>query len=887
MTSPSLLSSTGPQPPSQRAFGTGPAPVNKQSLMAMLKSPLASLVTTEIRGLYDPEKIWHYAKLRRMDLYVKGSQYLSYTQSGMGDIIDYRPLGQNELWPTISSSDQLYDFVLNVLKGDIRAFVAVIGARSPNVQAQARDLGNDQQVRLKSIADRVAAYLRSHWGAERLHRELVLGLAKNGTMFSYVRYATNKNRYGQTMEPQYGMVDKPMGEPEYQCPRCGTSTPQGAAQGLDPQAGMPICQGCGSPHGPENLFTPPSIPSLQVTGQIPYDNGAVEVDICNSTTVTVPFWIKELKDAPWLIYELERDKGPLVCAYPQFRDKLAQEWVGGLDPSTTSEMGRYTRDMYSSPMAYVNPGRRKNRWLFSNIWFPPTTYELIPNDQSGNIREQLNQWAPDGLQSVYVGGELADVLPSSLCRSWAVCKPEPTECIYADPYFEDYIQSSDNINDSYNAITEAVQRSTSLIIYSPDVMDGDRLTQSAVQQGEFVPAKVSAPADLTKAFFRVPAAEVNSALFNYIDWVIEKTREISGITAAIFGGGGPEPTARAAELKRNQALMKLNTVWNEIRSFWEATYANGAYWVAKCTGGNLFTSQGGAGDSELQSLDKVWELTNGGWFYHCEESMPMTIGQRRDFWMQMLQAQPPEVSAQILGLNHPGNLARAQEAIGSPDWEVAGLKERNRLVDILNKLAQSPMRQSPPDPMTGQITPPLPAIPPDPLMFDPPFAMQVIREWLVGEPGKDAEENNIPGLQHVIAYGKAWMQLMMAPPPPPPPPAPPEPKLNFSATLKDLSPEVQQAILADFKIDAPLPALIQLPPKGLFPTGAPGGPPQKAPPSEPPRPQGPPPPSHPIQSDNLAPPGGLQGPPPGGAGLAGPPSAGPPQGPGQLTAPVR
>jgi len=778
MTPPmSPLAPLSGMPPAQMGQAAQPAtPFNKQALIEALKNPLAQLVQNEIRGLYDPEKIWQYAKLRRMSLYVKGNQYLAYTQSGIGDTVDYRPIGANQLAPVTNITEQLYDYILNILKGDVRAFVAVLGSRAPNVQAQAQDLGNEAQVRRKMVADRVAAYLRSHWKMDLLHRDLAYGLATKGTMFSYVRYVANKRRYGSTTEPTYSVVDRPISEPYFQCARCGTETPQGMAHGLDPASPAPVCSGCGSQVGPEDLVTPESIPSLQITGAQTYDNGAVEIDLCSSTTVTAPFWATTVDNAPWWIYEFEQDKGVLIDAYPQLRDKALSEQLG-LGMSSPSEMGRLTRDLVTSPMGYVNMARRRNRWLFSNIWLPPASYNLIPNDKSGNLRGKLDEWAPEGTRATYVAGELVDLQPENLSRCWAACRPEPADSLYTDPYFEDYIQGSDNINDAVNAITEAVHRSTSLIVYSPDVIDKDRLTQTAVLQGEFIPAKVSAPSDITKSFFRVPAAEVNSALFNYVDWYITKMREIPGITPAIFGGdmGGGQKTALEVSTQRSQALMKLNTVWNEMRSFWEATCENGAYWAAKCTGGTLYSSRWSALNQEVQQLIGLDELQSGGWFYHCEESMPMTVGQRRDFFMNAIQTATP-LSTQILGLDLPGNLARAQEAIGSPDWEIRGLKERNRLVDILGQLTRLPMNPGLPDIMTGMPGPPQPAIPPDPLMFDPPFALQVVREWVNGDSGMEAENTNPEGFQHVLAYGRAWM-AMMAPPPAPPggPGGPPPP----------------------------------------------------------------------------------------------------------------
>lgn len=747
-------------------------PMPKDQLLERLRPSLAAFVQNNIRGMQDPEKTWQYSDIRRMGLYVKGNQYLTYGPLGLGDGVDYRPLNQGNLSPVSKSAEQPFDYVLNFLKGDLRAFIAVLGSKSPNVQAQARDLNNPDQMKMKIVADRLAAYLRSHWQVDRLQPELVRKLGMVGTAFSYVRYNANKAKYGVTTLPKLERVQVPMSEPFFACPQCGAETPQGMASGgLDPTSALPVCQGCGRQMGPEDLVTPPMVPSVQANGQVDYENGAVELDLTDGMAVTIPFWVRDprLKDAPWLLYEYEKDRGQLIAAYPeQLRGQANLDSLGGNDSSIASEMGRFTRELSTSNTGNVNLARRMNKWLFTNVWMPPTSYETLPNDQSGELRDAILAQYPGGLQQTYVAGKLVDIQEAPLARCWSACRPEPGESVMAEPYFKDYIQASDNVNDSLNSITEAVMRSIGLTILSPDVVDFDRLQNDAVMPGEILPGKIGAPSDMSKSYIKIPGADVNSALFNYIDWYIEKIREVSGIIPPIFGGGPAENTLGATNIKKNQALMKLNVVWNEICSFWSATYDNGAWWAAKCTGGNLYDSPSQAGDATLQQITGLEALQQGGIWYQCDESMPQTIGERRNWLQQMLtEAQTNPLAVQIFGLDSPANLARAQEMVGSSDWKVNGLAEYNKLYEIMNELAQTPMPPPQMDPMTGMQGPPMPAVAPDPLLFDPPFALKVVRDWLLSDHARDVEQMNPEGFQHVMAYGQAWMAMMQPPLGPP------------------------------------------------------------------------------------------------------------------------
>lgn len=734
-------------------------------LVKALAPSIESFLTSDIRSQNDPEKMWQYAQLRRNHFYYTDRQHLQLTQGGMG-VLDYKPVSGG-MEPRSKNIDSPFDYSLNIYKGLIDKFVAVLGSRSPNVQAMARDLGNESQARLKRKADRLAPYLRSHWGMDAFHRHLCLSLAKNGTTFSFARWVTNKQRYGETVLPTFDIQDMPMGEAVYQCPRCGTETPEAQASSLGP---APMCQGCGSPLGMESLQSAPMVPTPIQTGQQVYENGAVEMTLVTPDAALVPFWIKNLDEAPWLLYEYEEDKGKLVQAYPQLRP-MAQSEMDYLD---TTPSARYTRDVFTSPTGYVW-GRRKGRWLYSRLWLDASTYEVLPNDQSGNLRQQISEVCPEGTKITRIAGKIIDIQPDNFRRGWAACKPGPSESIYCDPYFNSLIQIQDCINDAENMVVETIERVTPLVGVANDLLDVERFREYANLPGEFVPLLVSAGTDVNKSIIKFPGAEVNPALFNFIDWLLQKGQEITGILPAIFGAGEGTQTAREAEIRRNQALAQLNTVWNEIRGFEARTYENGAYQAAKFSGGKLYSSKGSRDSVEAMEIADIEELLSPGWYYSVEESMPMTPGQRRDQAMEFLNMPPQSMGAVVLDVGNPANLGGLMEAVGRPDWKIKNLAMRERLLDIIAQLAQQPPTMPPPmlDPM-GMPDPmapppmPQPSISPDTFLFDPMIAVETVRDYLLGEQGRELEESNPDGFQNVLLYGQAYMAILNTPPPAPP-----------------------------------------------------------------------------------------------------------------------
>ncbi len=106
----------------------------------------------------------------------------------------------------------------------------------------------------------------------------------------------------------------------------------------------------------------------------------------------------------------------------------------------------------------------------------------------------------------------------------------------------------------------------------------------------------------------------------------------------------------------------------------------------------------------------------------AEESMPMSIGQRRNWVMSILKLSP-EVQNNVFGISDPDNVILIQETVGMADWRVPNYDQIMRLHDVVTKLLQSsplPGQPGPPDPMTGQPEqpgPPQPSIPYNSFLF--------------------------------------------------------------------------------------------------------------------------------------------------------------------------
>lgn len=719
-------------------------------LLEELRGPLENLIVQDIHGDVDREKIVQYANARRNDLYYSGKQYIYPVQTN-GQTVDWSATTGN----LVSNADpggRTYDYCFNLIRGDGDKAIAVLAQKAPTIKAMPDRPDDSNATQRSRKADNLAGIMRSHWRIDEQQRHLALSLYKNGTTFLYTPWVANASRYGTTEEPVYDMVPTPIGEPYFQCVGCGSSSPMDSVE----------CPQCGRPLGPEDMREPAVEPMLKQVGSKKYANGSVELILASIFEVTTPFYIKNLSESPWLWYEYEVHRGSLMAIYPETREMFKGE-QGHDGESASSSSGRFARDTAASPSkTYIS--NRKNRWLYSRYWLRPSMYELMVGDMGNAYRDKLYEQFPHGLKATCVQGKLIKLEPEKLDEVWTAIKPRASEYLYADPLCEDYIGPQDVYNDMYNILVESAERSIPFTLYDPRILDHEMLKKHRATPLEMVPTLPGFGSDLRSAMFTPQTAEVQPEVARVMEGVKAGGRELIGVLPAMFGGDdGRDQTAREAEMKRNQALMQLNTTWNYIRNGIAAACENAAVQYAKHSGGKVFVHRGASLPPEEIEFEGLDELALGGWHYEAEEAMPMTWGQRSDKFWGLLE-KPPEVW-QLTGLidqegtPEPENILTLQEIIGMPDWKVPKL-------DDLYKVQETIRRLSTQDPILGPMGELMPSIPADEFEDDHMFCAKVIQKWAQTQKARDLRDSDPGKYGNVIAWGK--QHFIMAQPPPMP-----------------------------------------------------------------------------------------------------------------------
>ncbi len=726
-------------------LGPAEAAPSPEELLATLKQDLTGLITQDVRGDVDREKVYQYAQARRLELYDRGKQYLA-PQMIDNQVADWSPVG------TIRYQDQgangRYDHVINLLRGDKRKFVAVLGQRAPVVKVVPDRSDDEDAIRIARRADLEAHKLYFEWDVERKQRHLANAVWKTTTTFGFTSWVADGAKHGYTEQPKFELQDQEIAPGSYHCIQCGTDIPE--EEGL---AGM--CPNCGAPIGEEDHQPAQTAQVPTQTGVEKYANGAVEFALATVFEVTTPFYARGIEDLPWLLYEYEVHKGQILSQFPELREKLQNDISTSSTGGGAMSQGTLARDTASSPTGTQTAGR-KNKVLYTRVWLQPLMFELVLDEEK---RKLLVDNFPNGCKVTLVADEVVAIDDEKLVEHWSYCKPDVSEYLYADPICTDFVGIQDLVNDMHNIAIETFERSVPWFLFDPQVLDPVQMKKHALQPGEGVPAKPGVGQQLSNSIWKAPVAEMSPQIGEWVKGLRETGRELTGVMPAIFGADGPSQTAREAELKRNQALMQLGVTWAEMRSFWASVFENGIRLKAK-----FGTAQGGdeEGGAEEQ-IATLAEIADGKWHCEAEEAMPMTWGQRRDFFMFLLDKGPE--AWQMFGLQDPNNMPQVQQIFGMDGWTIPLLDNRDKVYAMIPRLLQGAPMQ---DPMTGKV---MPSIQIDIFEDDHTLSASVVKSWCQTDKGRAEKDSNPEGYSNVVAWGMAHLDMtmpdpMMGPPPP-------------------------------------------------------------------------------------------------------------------------
>lgn len=794
----------------------GPAPPvpTKDELIAQLSPAILKIIADEMSDDLEPDRIWILRKIYKNYLYYRNLQ--NFAPQLYQSIVDFTGSGGPTSAPLDEDANGLYDYSQNYYKGYCRKEMAVLGNRMPNATAEPDNANDEEGVRATLAANNAAQFIRERCGLAMKNLYLTFGLFNFGTMFWHLDWVEDAEKYGETLEPVMELQPGTLGDASFDCPDCA------APHDADPSTPTPPaqCAQCGTPMSMDNYKPPTPTQDPVQTGTKKKPKSMLEISLHAADEISVPLDATSVNDdnCDWLRWDKEKSKARMLAKWGDKLRGLNEASTGSEQQS--SQYAESVRSAMASPIGLVR-ARRSNRWTESQIWWVPAMYQLV-EDKDDRLAFQQNY--PKGLKITIVKGVVCDLEAQELRRYWQECKPEPSTRIMADPLGDDWLETTDILNNTLNQANGTIERSNMPLFVDPRYIDTDAWQNRRNNPAEIFPMLKPAGGHISDAAFQPPPIQFSEQIAPFRTGIQNDSESISGLLPQIWGGDQPQPTARQTELLKNAALMQLGVPWAMIGESLEQVYTKACWILSQFEEGVLeFSRKNQFG--QYDSLAVVIEdLRSSKYHFEADEAIPMTWGQQRDLIMWMLDKPAPLL--QMWGFDDPLNIFTFKQLLGMPGERTPKLDDRDKAMDVIAQLLNekaTPGQPGPPNPdgSPGAPGPTQPSIQPD-WCDDNAFCASLAKAYLVSN--HQLQAKNPDGWDNVVAWGQAHEQLANQPAPPPPP------KATMAVSLKgqDLGSQAVQAGLTkvglippgtDVQQEAPLGPIPSMPqvPNGMPP----------------------------------------------------------------------
>lgn len=721
------------------AVSISPDLSNKRSFLEKMGEPFKKVLDEDLDRPMEVQRMAQIALAQRNYLYWQGKQYLVPKMDFEGRTLGWKSLSGGVGRQPKDKKNPRFSSVYNHVYSDGAKFMAVIGQQIAKLKAVADDPGNIDFRNAAESGDMAIELLHRWWNIPRVQRQIAFHSWVTGPVFLYPQYVSDGYRYGWVEEPRFE-TETMTESAGYRCPACQEKSPVEICQTAE-------CERYLKPIDP-SFFEPASTVTLPV--ELPpkkYARGRVELNVCSSMFVTVPFGRDDISKVEWL-------------AWRRVLNDYTIKGMHGIDVKerSGSELDRFTeevQDEIESPEGNIGRAGEK-RPVYEQRWLTPDVYHAFPK----STRRALQKEFPNGLMIARVGEKLLDIRPAKLIDEWSVCVTGTGENIESYPISHYIISPQDDVNALMNMAKEITLRHIPRALVDSSLIDREKWNEKPPVVGELLLTRMGGNMNLGQMVKDLPRADFPPELLNLLQVFFAQREEINGVRGVLSGGGKTQHTTwRALAQAKNMALMQLAPVILNTHDGIAGATMNGVRQLEKFgTGEEVIPPPKGVAFSKARSL-RLEEVTATGWHVELADAIPMSYGEKVQR-VQELAQETPQV-AQAIGLNHPMNAPEMQTMLGVEDLYCPGQNEREAAEALINDLlGEQPFDDI--DPMTGA---PLRKSSREPLPFEhknhAAFA-EILRTWCNSDIGRQMRVENPAGYENVQLHGLAQDQAAMA-----------------------------------------------------------------------------------------------------------------------------
>lgn len=727
-----------------------------------MRLPVTNLLEQYVDGELTPEKTRRYLMLRKSHNYNEGQQFNSLTVDTLTGGIDYSPIG-TPFSPNMEQAEGigLYDYNIDITKSYGRKYSAILGTRSwYNCNAVGKNPTSEKDRKAARSANILRDWFTSCWKLPTLNLEYFARQWDSGEVYGYLQWESDARTFGKVDVPQYAPKTVTLEPGGYACPNCGGKSEQPQTVDALDEMGQPtqqtVCPSCGGELADFHYQEPMTTQVPEYVGTATFPQAGPKVTLCTGMTVTIPQDTRNLRDAPWLLYEYEEHRGVLLEFFGEKLRKLVEEGSGnvkggksaaGSAIAVQSRQAQYTMTGQAMPAI-------QNRWTFSRYWLRPAMYEYVKKEE----REMLKQQFPDGVKVSLVDGVIVDMVGEDLGDVWTVGVPESGKSLIHKPICWGILGHQDIINDFYQIMIANLERGLPSFIFDPEVIDRDALSRKSYLPAEAVPAKRSAGNLIEKSIAKLPTASFPDQAPVIASAVETNVQLHTGLLPTAWGGGEKASTAEESRNRLNQALQQLSIHGVFAGQFWMDVFMLAVQMTAKNAAGDFSVSVSGKNGLTTSEIVDIQALQDGQYEFQAEVGIPMTFAERKDQLNQII-TQNPDL-AKAMQLDSRTNLPIVRDALltGMSELQVFGEDEWQNTLEKIQQLIEE-------QPMQGPDGSQQPSQQPEEFVTNYATEADNVRQWLLSEQGRQAKREKPMGWRNVVLYGLLCSNLANPPMP--------------------------------------------------------------------------------------------------------------------------
>ena len=664
----------------------------------------------------------------------------------------------------VSDDQSYYDRPVNVFKAFLETIIAALSVNIPAISCAPDDADNPNDIATAKAGNKISELLYKHNNAIFLWLQMLYIYCTEGLIAVYI-YTDSDEKYGTYQKAHHR--DEPV--TDYFCPSCKQQLDeemviqaklieQQLKDKYDPnddddelaeyEDDKPIrlneqeliepvvCPSCALMLDPNLQKTTLMIPRFIGNKSTPKSRICMEV--FGGLYVKVANYARKQADTPYLIWMFETHYVNVLQTYPDLWDKIERS---GFTTQGSDPIEEYARlnIQYRGTMPEDNVSVK-------TYWLRPAAFNKLETKQKADA---MKRKYPNGCKVVVVNDVIAEYCSESLDDHWTLSHNPTSDYLNHEPLGEVLVNIQDIINDLISLTLQIIEHGIPENWVDPGVVAVDAINQREVIPGAYTPTKqVSASKNISEAFYSTKAASLAPEIFNFYKIVQELGQFVSGALPSIFGGvqAGGSNTASEYAMSKGMALQRLQTPWKMLTILWKTVFGKAipAYMkLVSESGDEKFVKKNEQGNF-VNTFIKKAELAGkiGSVELEAADQLPITDEQQKDIILQLMQLNNAEV---FEALTSSENLPFVRKIVRIPQFRMPGEDDRQKQLEEINELINSvPI----PDGMGGFTS----SIPIDPILDNSRVEAEICRNWLVGDEGRLAKVENLPGYTNVLLH---------------------------------------------------------------------------------------------------------------------------------------